>query len=403
MTIENHGIESLYENGIFMSASGNHSKALEYFDAVLKINPEHIDALINKAISLLKLKAEELSNLGKYGDAIVYLNKILEIKPSDVYVLRWKGISLANIGYYEDAIACLNRVLENKPSDVYALRWKGVALAQQGSHEDAIACFNQALEVEPDNEDALINKGQLLYHLNKNDEALVFFDKVLNLTNEQHTTAIYYKSIILIKQGHATPSIMLLERLLDLDPAFRERIQNEDAFKILSNNPRFKKLIEKFYYTSQNDIGKEHVVHTESAKSESEQLDIANNLHWIRNCLTKAKLILLEHHNSGEIINKFSFSIFVQRDNPQVYAYISGDPPHFRIGIHPELSRESELTKRMLVVVLIHELLHTIYGTQEGKVQYEEKILANRANYYDALVELENLALTGKMHFCPEN
>lgn len=67
-----------------------------------------------------------------------------------------------------------------------------------------------------------------------------------------------------------------------------------------------------------------------------------------------------------------------------------------------ESTEESERIKRMLVVVFIHELLHTIHGSHEGKVQYEEKILANRSNYKDALVELENLALTGKMHFCPE-
>ena len=122
---------------------------------------------------------------------------------------------------------------------------------------------------------------------------------------------------------------------------------------------------------------------------------------WMYDCLNKAKSILLEHHNSGEIINEYSFSLFVQSDMPNAYGYIMlGAPPHFQIGIHQALSEDTERNRRMVTIVLVHELLHTIYGKDEGKVSYEEKILANRANHFDALIEMQNLALTGKMRFC---
>lgn len=407
MDERNFEIQGLYENGIFMSASGDYSKALEFFNEVLRIDPEHVDALINKAISVLKLKAHEFADLERNHEAISCLNKILEIRPNDLGIIRWKGILLVYIGEYEDAITYLNRMLENKPYDVDALLWKGVALGQTEKYEDAIEHINKALKIEPENTDVLANKGLILYRLDKYDEALALFDKVLDLTDEKHPFAMLYKSIILLKQGDATSSIIMLERLLDLEPSYIERIQKHDAFKILSDNPRFQKLI-KISSPTSNEV---HRRDDTTDKSSEPELRIDYRWHWIQTCLEKAKAILLIHHNSGEIINKFSFSLFVQKEKPHVYAYITGESPNFRIGIHPELAKdfgkesteESERIKRMLVVVFIHELLHTIYGSQEGKVQFEEKIIANRANYKDALVELENLALSGKMHFCPEN
>lgn len=325
MEEKDYEIQTLYENGIFMSASGNYSKALEFFNEILKIDPEHVDALINKAISVLKLKTHEFANLEKNHEAISCLNKILEIKPNDLGVIKWKGVLLVYIGEYEDAIEYLNRVLENKPYDADALLWKGVALGQTEKYEDAIEYINKALKIEPENTDVLVNKGLLLYKLDKYDEAFVLFDKVLDLTHENHPFAMLYKSIILLKQGNTTSSIIMLERLLDLEPSYIERIQKHDAFKILNDNPRFQKLIKKFSPTSTE------IHRKEDDKSSEPELDINYRWHWIQTCLEKAKAILLIHHNSGETINKFSFSVFVQKKKPHVYAYIVGEAPNFRI------------------------------------------------------------------------
>lgn len=59
---------------------------------------------------------------------------------------------------------------------------------------------------------------------------------------------------------------------------------------------------------------------------------------------------------------------------------------------------------RMVTIVLVHELLHAIHPEDENHsiVRPLEKVFANKAGYFDALREMEILALNGKMRFCEE-
>ena len=75
--------------------------------------------------------------------------------------------------------------------------------------------------------------------------------------------------------------------------------------------------------------------------------------------------------------------------------------PVYHIGIHNALSEDNEENRRMLTVVLVHELLHAIHPDWgHDKINPEERRLANLANYYDALHLMEILFLSGKMSIC---
>lgn len=55
----------------------------------------------------------------------------------------------------------------------------------------------------------------------------------------------------------------------------------------------------------------------------------------------------------------------------------------------------------MLIVVLVHELLHAVHPDwNHDRINPKEKLLANKAGYFDALQEMEILAVSGKMRFC---
>jgi hypothetical protein len=75
------------------------------------------------------------------------------------------------------------------------------------------------------------------------------------------------------------------------------------------------------------------------------------------------------------------------------------------IGIHQILLEQNPQNERMLVIVLVHELLHAIHdreGWGHDKINPLERKLANLAGYFDALMEMENLAISGRMHLCNE-
>ena len=63
--------------------------AIQYYNKVLEINPNNVDALTNKGVALSKLN----NNTG----VIQYYNKVLEINPNNVDALTNKGVALFQI------------------------------------------------------------------------------------------------------------------------------------------------------------------------------------------------------------------------------------------------------------------------------------------------------------------
>ena len=128
---------------------------------------------------------------------------------------------------------------------------------------------------------------------------------------------------------------------------------------------------------------------------------------WMCECLSDAKNIISTRHNfdCGEFFTHSSFILFLQLDKQYAYAYIgmSGGPV-YHIGIHNALSENNQQNQRMLTIVLVHELLHAIHPDWgHDRINPEERRLANLANYYDALHEMEILFLSGKMAMCNNN
>ena len=94
-------------------------KSSSLFDEALK-GPRMISFLNRQALELLKL--------GRIEDAIVYLDKILEIDEKNVMVLSMKGSILLRLGKTEDAITWCEVALENHAENILALITKGATL-----------------------------------------------------------------------------------------------------------------------------------------------------------------------------------------------------------------------------------------------------------------------------------
>ena len=133
---------------------------------------------------------------------------------------------------------------------------------------------------------------------------------------------------------------------------------------------------------------------------------------WMYDCLADAKDVIKKFHspycdcNAESFFRNTTYQLYIQNDKQSAYAYIGITPgsSHFRIGVHPALSEKTPYYQKALVVVFVHELLHAIHQDWgHGKINPQERLLANKAGYFDALVELERLAFNGKMRVCYNN
>ena len=143
--------------------------------------------------------------------------------------------------------------------------------------------------------------------------------------------------------------------------------------------------------------------------------------YWLSDCLEDAKNMIVENHdekpddkNFVDCTNFFSqktFDVKIQNNGNASgdITLIRGLPsqPSYKIFIHDIFSEDTRNNRRMVTVVLVHQLLHAIHPSrmhdatdrQKG-INKLEHDLVNRASYHDALLNLESLTQSGKIHLC---
>ena len=98
----------LIENGFDSYRLYNFEQAVSYFDKVLKIDPNHLDAMSNKGGVLLQL--------GKTDEAISYFDKVLEMNPNHIGALINKGLTLLKVDKAKESISYFAKVAKIDPN-----------------------------------------------------------------------------------------------------------------------------------------------------------------------------------------------------------------------------------------------------------------------------------------------
>jgi len=195
--LTNKGTDLIYNQA-------NYSGAIGYFDKILSIDPNNVNAiffkgaalsslgesnqaipLINKAIilsdkllakdpnniNLLTIKGRALNRLQNYTEAIKFFDKALAMDPNYKYALANKGLALDRLGNYTEAIVYFDKALEIDPNFAYVLSIKGQALAKQGDYSEALKYFDKALSIHPKNTDVLTLRAATVGNLNQQQDA----------------------------------------------------------------------------------------------------------------------------------------------------------------------------------------------------------------------------------------
>ena len=146
-----------------------------------------------------------------------------------------------------------------------------------------------------------------------------------------------------------------------------------------------------------------------------------DNPYWMMDCLDDAKNVIIEFHdekpedrNFVDCRKFFAGKIFdVKLQNSK---NISGDISlikgltsqlSYKIYVHNMFREDTRDNRRMITVILIHQLLHAIHPSrnhdfsngQKGINRLEHEI-SNKAQYHDALLNLESLHQSGKINPC---
>jgi predicted O-linked N-acetylglucosamine transferase (SPINDLY family) len=170
---ETQSADSLMKLALAHHEAGRLREAGELYEQVLRIDPEHPDALHFSGLAAHQSGQAEL--------AVASMTRAIEKEPGNpVYFLNFAQVLEAG-GDLDRAIACYGQAISLDAGLEMAHFRLGIALTQKWRLEDAVTSLSQALRINPGSHQAAGNMGNALHKLGKLEEAIVCYRKAIAL------------------------------------------------------------------------------------------------------------------------------------------------------------------------------------------------------------------------------
>ncbi|MEN8149950.1 MAG: FG-GAP-like repeat-containing protein [Planctomycetota bacterium] len=122
----------------------DYKPAITSFERAVKLSPKWVDARVNLAVSLLNMRGEE-----NHDRVATIAREIVAEEPDNPYAHCLVGMVLRIRGFTEEAVVHLERVVEIDPRDAAGWMNVGVAYNMLKQYDKALAAFEQAIELDP--------------------------------------------------------------------------------------------------------------------------------------------------------------------------------------------------------------------------------------------------------------
>ena len=189
--------------------TGAFDKAGKLCRLVLKSYPRQTDAL-----HLLAVVALESQN---FVEADRRFRAVLSINPNSHQALLNHSLALFELNRPEEALAQCDRglLLGGDQARGHALR--ASALRALGRGEEALTSYDRAIGLAPRNSEIHFNRANLLQELSRFEDALTGYDAALALTAD-HLGALNNRGTALRELGRYAEALQTYDRALSIDP-----------------------------------------------------------------------------------------------------------------------------------------------------------------------------------------
>jgi tetratricopeptide (TPR) repeat protein len=233
-----------YSKGLALSEMNLTQSALDCYQTALKIDPTYYDALIGQGMCLEKLGRRD-ETISKYNQAIAiletnqisdsYINNDSNITRKK-FLSTWlkKGMALRSLGRYDEAIICYDKILEINSLDMKytaeALNNKGMSLLYLNQPKDALDCFDLSLNTHPTQNNPKLNysvhrnKGLTLIMLKRPKDAIKVLDSSMYNNSEDIWISWFYRGICLKELNRD------LEAKESFHKALEKKVKGADAW-----------------------------------------------------------------------------------------------------------------------------------------------------------------------------
>jgi len=244
-------LQAQFQQALTLHQQGRLANAEAIYKAVLKVHPQHFDALhllgvielqrknpqaaaklIGRAIAINPNSAAAHNNLGnalrdlkQHEETLASYDRALAIKPDYAEALYNRGATLHDLKRHQEALTSYDRALAIKPKDDETLINRGNVLRDLKQHEEALASYDRALAIKPDNVKALINRGNTLQDLKRYQDALVSYDRALAIRPD-YAEALYNRGAALHDLWRHEDALASYDKALSIKPDYAEAWSN---------------------------------------------------------------------------------------------------------------------------------------------------------------------------------
>ncbi|BAP61098.1 tetratricopeptide repeat protein [Methanococcus maripaludis] len=239
--------DAWYFKGNAYQMLGKSKLAQDSYEKALSIRPNDLEiiksyTMLLNSLELFKESVEILKNVsesddeiieilgdaylktGKFNEAILQYNDILERKPRYKEIIAKKGTALVGLKKFDEALEIYEKVLKISPYDTEVWKNIGNAFYTVKKYEKAIQFYDMYLNEHKGDFGVTLSKGDALRKLGKTNEALDLYTKVLEkhiqnyepwcrvgllyYDTEDYETAIYYLELA-NERNPLNPSILV--------------------------------------------------------------------------------------------------------------------------------------------------------------------------------------------------
>jgi len=196
--------------GVELSDQGRYQDAVNQYVKAALIRSNDADLHYNLG--------NALGELDQWDDAVRMYERALKIDAEHVPTYYNLGNAYAERNEYERAVDLYTKAFEHDPEHTGAVVNLGNTLAMLGRPEEAVQYYRKAIELAPHEEDPYINLGNALAQTNRLDEAVGFYRKAITI-NPDHIDAHNNLGVALIGQGRLDEAAEAFSEVVRVEPA----------------------------------------------------------------------------------------------------------------------------------------------------------------------------------------
>ena len=223
-------MENLKKQAIDSFNNKNYKKSLEIFLTILKKEPKSIDILMFTANNYMQIK--------DYENALIYLEKLIQLNQKLPQIYYNRGICLNMLGKTQDAIDNFKEALSLKNNFFESYIQLGQLLKKENLLDDALSIYKSALTNVIQKDLINVNISEI-YYIKKNYQlSKKFAEEALNLNPKNYFAMINIANCFM-ELGEVDKGIIELEKAKKINNSFPMIYNNLGfCYKVLGNNEK---------------------------------------------------------------------------------------------------------------------------------------------------------------------